>query len=249
VRGIDRFRKHFAEFTDRYVIIGGTACDLALTNAGLEFRATRDIDIVLCVEKIDTEFVAAFWSFIEGGGYESREVSSGERTLYRFQKPTTDGYPFMLELFARVPDSLGTRITGHLTPIPVDDDVSSLSAILLDADYYALAHEGRIEIAGLPIVRPEHLIPLKARAWLDLTGRSAAGHHVDSKNIRKHRNDVFRLHAIADPEYQLVLVDAIRSDMGRFVEGMRGETIELKHFGLFGITLDSVLETLARRYA
>ena len=43
VRGLERFREHFADFVDRYLIIGGTACDLALTEAGLEFRATRDI--------------------------------------------------------------------------------------------------------------------------------------------------------------------------------------------------------------
>ena len=37
-----------------------------------------------------------------------------------------------------------------------------------------------------------YLIPFKAKAWMDLTDRRAAGEHVDSKNIKKHKNDVFR---------------------------------------------------------
>ena len=60
VKGLERFREHFAAFADRYLIIGGTACDLALTEAGLEFRATKDIDIVLCLETVDAEFGRAF---------------------------------------------------------------------------------------------------------------------------------------------------------------------------------------------
>ena len=61
VKGLETFREHFANFTDCYLIIGGTACDLALTEAGLEFRATKDIDVVLCLETIDAEFGEAFW--------------------------------------------------------------------------------------------------------------------------------------------------------------------------------------------
>lgn len=31
------------------------------------------------------------------------------------------------------------------------------------------------------------------KAWLDLSERKAAGEDIDSKNIKKHKNDVFRL--------------------------------------------------------
>jgi len=30
VKGLDLFRDHFRDFTDRYVLIGGTACDLVM---------------------------------------------------------------------------------------------------------------------------------------------------------------------------------------------------------------------------
>ena len=42
VRGIERFKAHFAPFADRYVLIGGTACSLVMEDVGLEFRAVSD---------------------------------------------------------------------------------------------------------------------------------------------------------------------------------------------------------------
>ena len=249
VKGLERFREHFAEFADRYLIIGGTACDLALTAAGLEFRATKDIDIVLCLETVDAEFGRAFWSFVTRGGYESLEAPADERKFYRFTKPTVDGYPVMIELFSRVPDMLGTEINGHLTPIPMSEDLSSLSAILLDSDYYGWARAGRTAIEGLPVVRPEHMIPLKAKAWLDLTARAADGQRIDRKDIRKHRNDVFRLYAIVDPEYRPQPVASVRSDMKLFIERMRTEDVDLKAAGLGGASLETVLDALSRMHA
>lgn len=49
VRGLDRFKAHFAGYEANYVLIGGTAATLAMDEAGLPFRATADFDIVLCV--------------------------------------------------------------------------------------------------------------------------------------------------------------------------------------------------------
>ena len=51
--------------------------------------------------------------------------------FYRFQKPAGDRYPAMIELFARVPDGARQAEGSQLTPIPLDEAVSSLSAILL----------------------------------------------------------------------------------------------------------------------
>ncbi len=106
VKGLDIFRMHFRDYADRYVLIGGTACDIAMTGAGLLFRSTKDLDIVLCVEALDAAFVQAFWAFVRAGGYQVQERSSGQKQFYRFQKPMTEDYPFMLELFSRQPDVL-----------------------------------------------------------------------------------------------------------------------------------------------
>ena len=42
----------------------------------------------------------------------------------------------MLELFSRQPDNFEMPQDAQLTPIPMDEEVSSLSAILLDGEYY-----------------------------------------------------------------------------------------------------------------
>ena len=95
----------------------------------------------------------------------------------------------MLELFSKKPETLALKGESHLTPISIDDEVASLSAILLDNDYYNFIHAGKHEIDGLSIVSAEHLIPLKARAWVDLSSRSSDGFIVDKKDIRKRGAD------------------------------------------------------------
>lgn len=168
VRGLDLFIDHFKEFGDQYVLIGGTACDLALAEAGVDFRATWDLDIVLCVEALTRYFVKALWTFIREGEYEIQEKSTGGKQFYRFSKPQRVGYPFMLEFFSRMPEVLTFEDSLCLIPIPVEEEAVSLSAILLDAGYYAWILNGKQMLRGVPIVDPEHFIPLKARAWLDL---------------------------------------------------------------------------------
>ena len=175
VKGLEAFREHFRDSADRYLLIGGAACDLAMSAAALPFRATKDLDIVLCVEALDAAFVQKFWEFVRAGGYENQEKSTGEKQFYRFQKPTNPDYPFMLELFSRQPDVLQVAEGSHLTPLPIEEETSSLSAILLDNDYYNFIRAGRQEIEGVTTVGAAQLIALKARAWIDLTEREARG--------------------------------------------------------------------------
>ena len=61
-------------------------------------------------------------------------------------------------------------MTG-ITPIHIDDSVSSLSAILLDDEYYKALMDGRVVRNGLSVLRPEYLILFKAKAFLDLKQR------------------------------------------------------------------------------
>jgi len=190
VVGLDIFRDHFSDYTDRYVLIGGTACSVIMADVGLEFRATKDLDIVLYVEALDEDFVSKFWDFISKGKYQNRQKSTGKEVFYRFYSPAFQGFPSMLELFSRKPDSVSLEGGGHLTPIPTTEAAASLSAILLDDEYYHFIHSGKVEIAGISLVDAGHLIPLKARAWLDLLILKQSGGNVDERDIRKHKNDV-----------------------------------------------------------
>ena len=70
VTGFESFKRWFSEYSEQYAIIGGTACDLLMSEEGMDFRATRDIDMVLIVESLTPQFGARFWSYIRDAGYE-----------------------------------------------------------------------------------------------------------------------------------------------------------------------------------
>jgi hypothetical protein len=223
VTGVDRFRAHFAGHEHQYVLIGGAACELIMDEVGLDFRATKDLDIVLIVEALDAAFAERFWAFVEEGGYEIRERSPGKKVLYRFQKPKAEDFPAMLELFSRSPEGLTLAEDSHLTPIPIDEAAASLSAILLDEDYYAFLKSMVRDVSGIPVLNEAAIIPFKARAWLDLSRERDAGSRVDEKNIKKHRNDVARLLQVLSPEASYPLPETVAKDLRVFVEEATAE--------------------------
>lgn len=223
IRGLEVFRERFADYEDSLILIGGAACDDWFTREGLSFRATKDLDIVLVLEAIDPDFVKAMRQFIDDGGYQIRQHSEdGPPVLYRFAKPTDKKFPQMLEIFSRVPDEITLGDGQAIAPIPSEEDAHSLSAILVDDDYYALIREHSEPRDGITFVNPTALIPLKAKAWLDLTKRKKQGESVDSKDINKHRTDIFRLAGTlpgdAGPELLGVIIDDVRSFLDAFPE-------------------------------
>ena len=155
----------------------------------------------------------------------------------------------MLELFSRAPDMLRLADDSHLTPIPTDEEVASLSAILLDDNYYHFLHGGKKDSDGLSFIGAEHLIPLKARAWLDLTKRKEQGEAIDSKAIKKHKNDVFRLYQILNPDFGGEIPGKIKENLQEFISIARTEEIDFKSLGLGPMNLYSVLEDIRRIYA
>ena len=44
VEGLQEFQQHMQEAAGSYALIGGTACDILLAEAGLPFRMTHDMD-------------------------------------------------------------------------------------------------------------------------------------------------------------------------------------------------------------
>lgn len=71
---------------------------------------------------------------------------------------------------------------------------------------------------------------------MDLTNRKAAGEHVDSKNIKKHKNDVFRLTELIDPTVKITAPQGVYTDVQEFVQRMQSESIDMKQLGLIGRT-------------
>ena len=245
VKGIERFREYFRDFTDQYVLIGGAACDISFESNNAYFRATRDLDVVLIVEALTREFGQRFWNFIRDGGYQNRAKSSGTPQFYRFDKPLQESFPSMIELFARTDYILESD--GELTPIHIDDSVSSLSAILLNDSYYQALLQGRDVIDGFSVLQHSYLIPFKAKAWLDLKARSQRGEHVDSRDMKKHRNDIIRLAGELVLE-RCDLPDEVRDDMEKFISVMDITDQEIKNLKLRGVRAEDIKQLLADTY-
>ncbi|MFQ9051545.1 MAG: hypothetical protein ACLR62_13460 [Coprococcus sp.] len=154
VSGFTKFKERFQGFENQYVIIGGTACDLIMENEELPFRATKDVDIVLIVESITAEFGRQFWEYVKEAGYEHLNKSTGNAQFYRFTSPKSKEYPYMIEIFSRNPDFIILEDDAVLTPLPIDDEISSLSAILLNEAYYELLKTGQMMVDGIPVLSP-----------------------------------------------------------------------------------------------
>ena len=245
VKGIERFREYFREFTEQYVLIGGAACDISFESNNGDFRATRDLDVVLIVEAMTREFGQRFWEFIRDGGYQNRAKSFGSPQFYRFDKPAQEGFPSMIELFARTEYIL--EGDGELTPLHIDDSVSSLSAILLNDEYYQALLHGRDIIDGFSVLKHSWLIPFKAKAWLDLNARSLRGEHVDSRNLKKHRNDIIRMAAELVLE-RCELPGEVREDMAKFIDAMNVSDQEIKNLKIRGVRAEDIRQLLINTY-
>ena len=234
VTGIGKFREAFAQYADNYVIIGGTACDIVLQGTNMRPRATSDIDMIIIVERMTPEFAAAFWAFVREGGYHpakrSRENSDESiYTLYRFDNPK-DGYPIQIELLSRHPDILGEPSGFVIEPIPVGEEISSLSAIIMDDDYYHFTIRNSFVEGGLRVAHPIALMALKARAYLNLVAEKEKGRHVNTKHIKKHRSDVLKLIAatsVPEPvKATKTIYECVREFSGRMREMLPSQSLE-----------------------
>ena len=220
---INSFIEKFKDHADCYTVIGGTACDILMTEAGTDFRATKDIDMILIMEARYKEFAHIFWEFIMEGGYRFGWKNSEKAHFYRFTEPRS-GYPAMIELFSREPNYINF-IPDGIIPIHIDEDTSSLSAILLNDDYYKFMLTGRRVVSGISVLDTEHLIPFKMYAWLDLKDKKARGEHVNERDLKKHKYDVFRLLQIARRDNKIETNGIVRENIIRFMEEIRMENI------------------------
>jgi hypothetical protein len=247
VKGLDRFRKHFEGHSEHYILIGGTACEVRFADKALWSRATKDLDIILVAEALSNEFVQHFWEFIRAGGYGVAQMQDHKR-FYRFQSPTKPDYPAMLELFCRHPNALPPAEGLHITDIPTGEEVSSLSAILMDDDYYQFTLRNSNTSDGLHLASDIALIALKAKAFLNNRERKQEGQNVQEFDIAKHRNDVIRLTATIGGVKAQQVPGAIRMDMVSFIQLLTDEPDNVKQLlnpmGITGISKETIIEQL-----
>ncbi|MBP7985312.1 MAG: hypothetical protein KAZ28_06705 [Bacteroidaceae bacterium] len=256
VRGLEQFKAFFSEFEDNYVIIGGTACEIHEEIYAQTPRATKDIDVILIVEALSKEFVSRFWEFVKKAQYGEQNKGIVERQhqkheYYRFMNPANKEYPYQVELFSRNFGLIDFPEYAHITPIPVSEDLSSLSAILMNDDYYHFTIEhSRLE-NGIHIANIESLICLKCKAYLEMTERKAHGDQIDSKHIAKHKKDVFRLAAMLGVAESFTVPKQLADDISRFCEETSDDLPNadfIKTAGLGRTTGENLLQQLKKSF-
>lgn len=223
VVGLETFKEYFKEFQECYLIIGGTACDIIIEEADFTPRATNDIDVILIVEALKPEFVKRFWEFIKDGNYTIQQKDAEKRNCYRFKEPKTAQFPKQIELFCKVPDVIDINDGAHLTPIPTEEGLSSLSAILLGQAYYNYTKDNSEFKNDIHFALPHALICLKAFAFLSNTQRQKEGQPVRTIDITKHKYDVFRMVFMLNPNDVHETPKTIKEDLQKFADAIKND--------------------------
>ncbi len=118
----------------------------------------------------------------------------------------------------------------------------------MDDNYYSLFHSGTELIAGVNVLKPQYILLLKAKAWLDLKDRETKGEKIDSKTITKRRKDVIRLFQILDPIPEIELPSSIVADLTNFLSAIEKESINTADLGLKNTPLSDVVLKLREKF-
>lgn len=250
IPGIGTFRDRFGGDATLFVVIGGTARELIYEEAGF-FRdsATKDLDVVLIAEAIDADFVDnRFMRFIIDGGYR-HFTKDGLSQMYRFSNPKSVSFPYQVELLSRRADCM-VGIEQQIGPVPVDDASYSLSAIMLDDDYYGILASGEAVTNkyGMPTLKHEYLPLFKMKAYNDLRDRRELGEGIRRDEINKHRRDIFKLCALPMPPAPVALSSSIVKEVERFLMEVECPHGYLKSIGLGTLTVDAMKAIISSYY-
>ena len=93
----------------------------------------------------------------------------------------------------------------------------------------------------------EHIIPLKMKAWLDLKSKRAKGIHVNARDIKKHRLDVFRLFQLIRESQKITVPKSVGEDITQFIAQMRETELRLTDIGI-NRPKDSILDIYSNMY-
>lgn len=179
---------------------------------GVEFRATKDVDIVVLTRSTDLN--KRILAYIKDGGYRTKESTARLPRYYRFNTPANKECPAMIEIFAR--NELGLELEEAQHIIPIENDAAEkLSAILLDDEYFELIQKNIIfSVSGIPLINAVANICLKARAYRELLDRQQSGDKAaEEKSIQKHLKDIWRLGATFTGDEVVTLAGAPAKDL------------------------------------
>lgn len=249
VHGLKHFTDFFTPLSDHYVIIGGIATNYFLRANDLLTRRTKDIDLVVLANS-NQLFADKLRDYVTQGRYQIEADSTGKKRNYRFRNPEEALYPRQIEVFSTAPLELVLNADQRIVPFVTSPGLESLSAILMDADYFALVKSTNTIQDGVPLLSSNGLIPLKVRAFIDLDSRRKKGERIDQSDIKKHRNDIIRLTQTLDLGV-FGIAENIKSDLRAFLEHpeiVALETASIEPIFEGGFTIEQAKQTLKEHF-
>jgi len=81
-----------------------------------------------------------------------------------------------------------------------------------------------------------------------LKERKSNGEQIDGKNIKKHKNDVFRLAQLITTDTQQIVNAEIADDMRKFLSEIENEDIDLKSIGIRNVNKSTIIDLLYHCY-
>lgn len=244
IPGLKHFKTYFKEDTDKFILIGGTATILNLESIGLSRnRGTKDLDVVLVVDLLDINFIDKFMKYIELGGYETKQAN-GKPQYYRFENPKNTDFPKMIEILSKKPDVFASLNLATATKLTIEEEMISLSALILDDEYYQFIIDNNALIDGIPVADMECLVILKIRAYNDLKKKKEDGiPKIKSEDITKHKNDVFRLAQNFDLTTKIKCTGKMKEDIKLFKLNISNDPVILSDLSVDG-TVDGILDLI-----
>ena len=209
--GLSHFEAYFKDFRDSYVVVGGFAT-LMLLDKQLEGhgKATYDIDLVLLTTS-SVEMARQIKRYITEGQYTIQKGQKDNFLYYRFINPQVENFAKEIELFAVHDHSMILDEGQRIIPIDPEDGLYSLSAIMLDGEYFEMIKNNIDDSNQVPCTNTLATIMLKISAFYDLKQRG------DDK-WKKHRRDILKLILLLSGEERLELKGRMVEDVELFME-------------------------------
>lgn len=223
-----KFVDYFKDYHECFCIIGGNAASILLNDelyndTDFQFRQTRDYDMVIIAEMKNRGFSQRLFQFLNENGYGKGGYGTDNdqnKSYYRFVTSHKD-VPPLIETFSREPMEWPLLKNNHKTPVSEGYD-PSLSAILLNNDYYELLKRGVVEKDNLPILDVPYLIFFKIQAHLDILKKIEEGERISHRADKsKHFKDVCQLSMLltSNNRYDLLMVpERIKGKLQEFID-------------------------------
>jgi len=148
--------------------------------------------------------------YITEGEYKIQKGDKDQYHYYRFVEPKKENFAKEIELFASNENDIKLDDNQRIIPIDPEEGLYSLSAIMLDPEYFGMIKNNVNKKLLAPCTNTQATIMLKISAFYDLRER-------DDKKWKKHRRDILKLSLLLTGEEHIQLVGRMTNDFKAFI--------------------------------